>query len=223
MLAFLAAHIASSPSRTPWLFSSVLPSLPDAYTCRTPWHLLHHLLRALCAQWSFPIAGAVLIASSRAKCVSNKLHSPRSTHAGRLINTARTTPECAALAAAAPHRSRRGYHLPGRHHHVQPRTLLRSNPAPVRHRKYDAQPRRSAQQVQRAFPSSMPPSSPPCARRRLPLRPRRSPLQTSACCATRTRRAPSPAMRSTHCSCPPIAPYPPRFPYPSSVPTRPAR
>ncbi|KAJ7366314.1 hypothetical protein DFH08DRAFT_929241 [Mycena albidolilacea] len=92
MLAFLAAHVASSPSRTPWLFSSVLPSPPDACACCTPWHLLHHLLRALCAQWSFPIAGAVLIASSRAKCVSNKLHSPRSTHPGRIINTARITP-----------------------------------------------------------------------------------------------------------------------------------
>jgi hypothetical protein len=60
MLAFRAAHVASSPSRTPWLFSSVLPSPPDAWTCRTPWHHLHHLLRAQCAQWSFPIARAAL-------------------------------------------------------------------------------------------------------------------------------------------------------------------
>ncbi|KAJ7846846.1 hypothetical protein B0H14DRAFT_3867595 [Mycena olivaceomarginata] len=64
-------------------------------------------------------------------------------------------PEC------APHRPRRGYHLPARRHRVQHLTILRSNPAPVRHRKYDGQHRRSAQQVQRAFPSSMPPSSPP--------------------------------------------------------------
>ncbi|KAJ7863529.1 hypothetical protein B0H14DRAFT_2738457, partial [Mycena olivaceomarginata] len=69
MLAFLAAHVASSPSRTPWLFSSVLPSPPAPAVLLG--HLLHHLLRAQCAQWSFPIAGAVLIASSRAKCVSN--------------------------------------------------------------------------------------------------------------------------------------------------------
>ncbi|KAJ7863531.1 hypothetical protein B0H14DRAFT_3862874 [Mycena olivaceomarginata] len=46
MLAFLAPHVASSPSRTPWLFSSVLLSPPDAWACRTPWHHLHHLLRA---------------------------------------------------------------------------------------------------------------------------------------------------------------------------------
>ncbi|KAJ7863533.1 hypothetical protein B0H14DRAFT_2738581, partial [Mycena olivaceomarginata] len=41
MLAFLAAHVVSSSSRTPWLFSSVPPSLPDAWACRTPWHHLH--------------------------------------------------------------------------------------------------------------------------------------------------------------------------------------
>ncbi|KAJ7838808.1 hypothetical protein B0H14DRAFT_2788784, partial [Mycena olivaceomarginata] len=72
MLAFLAAHVASSPSRTPWLFSSVLPSPPDSWARRTPWHHLHHLLRAQCAQWSFSIAGAAFIASSRDKCLSNK-------------------------------------------------------------------------------------------------------------------------------------------------------
>jgi hypothetical protein len=72
MLAFLAAHVASSPSRTLWLFGSVLPSPPDAWACRTLWHHLHHLLRAQGAQWSFPIAGTAFIASSRAKCVSNK-------------------------------------------------------------------------------------------------------------------------------------------------------
>ncbi|KAJ7848850.1 hypothetical protein B0H14DRAFT_2766956, partial [Mycena olivaceomarginata] len=70
MLAFLATHVASSPSRTPWLFSSVLPSPPGACACCTPWYHLHHLLRAQCAQLSFPIAGAAFIASSRAKCVS---------------------------------------------------------------------------------------------------------------------------------------------------------
>jgi hypothetical protein len=72
ILAFLAAHVPSSPSRTPWLFGSVLPSPPDACACRTPWHQLHHLLRAQYAQWSFLIAGTAFIASSRAKCVSNK-------------------------------------------------------------------------------------------------------------------------------------------------------
>ncbi|KAJ7863644.1 hypothetical protein B0H14DRAFT_3862797 [Mycena olivaceomarginata] len=92
MLAFLAAHVALSPSRTPWRFSSVLLSPPDACACGTPWHHLHYLLRAQCAQWSFPIAGAAFIASSRAKCVCNKSLSPIQTHAGRIINTARTTP-----------------------------------------------------------------------------------------------------------------------------------
>ncbi|KAJ7799369.1 hypothetical protein B0H14DRAFT_2903339, partial [Mycena olivaceomarginata] len=36
MLALVAARVASSPSRTPWPFSSVLPSPPDACACRTP-------------------------------------------------------------------------------------------------------------------------------------------------------------------------------------------
>ncbi|KAJ7846836.1 hypothetical protein B0H14DRAFT_3867590 [Mycena olivaceomarginata] len=94
-------HVASSPSRTPWLFSSVLPSLPDAWACRTPWHHPHHLLCAQCAQWSFPITGAAFIASSRAKCVCNKSLSPIYTHAGRIINTARTTPLSAHLIARA--------------------------------------------------------------------------------------------------------------------------
>ncbi|KAJ7861854.1 hypothetical protein B0H14DRAFT_523003 [Mycena olivaceomarginata] len=54
------------------------------------------------------------------------------------------------------------------------------------------------------------------------LRRHQRPLETLACRAPRTGRVPFP-VRSTRCSCPPIAPYPPRFPRPSSALYRAAR
>jgi hypothetical protein len=64
MLAFLAAHVVALQQCT----------AVTARRLRLPysWHHLHHLLCAQCTQWSFPIAGAAFIASSRAKCVSSK-------------------------------------------------------------------------------------------------------------------------------------------------------
>ncbi|KAJ7798057.1 hypothetical protein B0H14DRAFT_3886690 [Mycena olivaceomarginata] len=74
--------------------------------------------------------------------------SPIHTRAGRLY----ARPLCPAPAAAAPHPPRHSYHLPARRYRVQRLIILRSKPARVRHREYDAQHRRSTQQVQCAFP-----------------------------------------------------------------------
>ncbi|KAJ7817028.1 hypothetical protein B0H14DRAFT_1389711 [Mycena olivaceomarginata] len=75
--------------------------------------------------------------------------SPIHTRAGRLHARPLV---CAAPAAAAPHPPRHGFRLPARRYRVQRLIILCSKPAPVRHREYDAQHRRSAQQVQRACP-----------------------------------------------------------------------
>ncbi|KAJ7796612.1 hypothetical protein B0H14DRAFT_72121 [Mycena olivaceomarginata] len=144
--------------------------------------------------------------------------SPIYTRAGRLH--ARPL-ACAAPTAAASHPSRHGYHLPVRRYRVQRLIILRSRPARVRHREY------GAASPEHAAGAMSIPRRPRCFHR-LPghraylLRRRQRPLETLACRAPRTGRVPSP-VRSTRCSCPPIAPYPPRFPRPSSDLYRPAR
>ncbi|KAJ7800102.1 hypothetical protein B0H14DRAFT_2900906, partial [Mycena olivaceomarginata] len=70
MLAFLAAHVASSPSRTPWLFSSVLPSSPDACACRTPWHTTFTTSCVRCARNGRSPSPAPLLSRPRAPSAS---------------------------------------------------------------------------------------------------------------------------------------------------------
>ncbi|KAJ7834321.1 hypothetical protein B0H14DRAFT_1157469 [Mycena olivaceomarginata] len=90
--------------------------------------------------------------------------SPIHTHAGRTLNTARTTPRARSSDSRSPSPAPR-LSPPTRRHRVQLLiTILRSKPAPVRHREYDAQHRRSAQQVQRASPVARAAFiAPPCA------------------------------------------------------------
>ncbi|KAJ7746235.1 hypothetical protein B0H14DRAFT_456235 [Mycena olivaceomarginata] len=109
---------------------------PDACAYITPCHHLHHLLRAQRARSSFPIAVAAFIASSRAGWVSCKIH----TRAGRILNMARTTTRVRSTCGPRPPPPCLAPHY------------FFSKPAPVQYREYDAQHRRSAQQVQRAFP-----------------------------------------------------------------------
>ncbi|KAJ7759822.1 hypothetical protein B0H14DRAFT_3511290 [Mycena olivaceomarginata] len=113
----------------------------------TPHHP-HHLLRA---RWSFPMAGAAFIAPPAPSASPQVPLSPIHTHAGRILNTARTTPRARSSENRSPSPGPR-LSLPHPSPPCPAPTILRSKPAPVRHREYDAQHRRSAQQVQRAFP-----------------------------------------------------------------------
>ncbi|KAJ7688770.1 hypothetical protein B0H14DRAFT_3533109 [Mycena olivaceomarginata] len=144
-LAFLAAYVARR-----------LPVYCDSsavYCCRR--------LRLLCspAPPSPPPARAMVVPHSRHRfyrlpqvCLQHTYHSPRSTRTPGASSARHAPPLARAAATAAPHRPRPGCHPPTRRHHVQLLTILHSKPAPVRHREYDAQHRRSAQQVQRVFP-----------------------------------------------------------------------
>jgi hypothetical protein len=73
-------------------------------------------------------------------------------HARRAL--ACTTSRVRSTCSSRSHTPRHGFHLPTRRHRVRLLTILRSKPAPVRHREYDAQHRPSVHQVQRAFPAA---------------------------------------------------------------------
>ncbi|KAJ7686751.1 hypothetical protein B0H14DRAFT_904326 [Mycena olivaceomarginata] len=94
----------TSPRHLPHTVTLQQCTAVAACTCRTP---QHHLLRA---RWSFPTAGAAFIASSRAKCVSSKYHSPRPTRTPGASSTRHAPLLARAAATAAPHRPRHGCH-----------------------------------------------------------------------------------------------------------------
>ncbi|KAJ7351239.1 hypothetical protein DFH08DRAFT_957566 [Mycena albidolilacea] len=143
MLAFLAAHVASSPPahcdssavyccrrlRLPYS-----PAPPPARAMVVPHRrrYFYHLLPRQVRLQQVPL-------------------SPLHTHAGRILNTTHTTPRARSSNSRSPSPAPR-LSPPTRRHRVQLLTILRSKPAPVRHREYDTQHRRSTQQVQRAFP-----------------------------------------------------------------------
>ncbi|KAJ7812215.1 hypothetical protein B0H14DRAFT_3879749 [Mycena olivaceomarginata] len=125
-LAFLAALVASSPSRTLTTFTTS------------------------CARDGRSPPPAPLLSPPPTPSASPASTTIPDPHARRALacTTSRVHSTCSSRSPLpAPRLS-----SPTRRHRVQLLTILRSKPAPVRHREYDAQHRRSAQQLQRAFP-----------------------------------------------------------------------
>ncbi|KAJ7812991.1 hypothetical protein B0H14DRAFT_1449573 [Mycena olivaceomarginata] len=204
-------HQRSSPPRRLIAFPHTVTlqqcTAVAACACRTLQHHLHHLLRA---RWSFPTAGAVFIASSRAKCVSSST----------------TLPDPHARRARPQH----GTHHPSRAQQRQPLPIARapvvaphpSPPCPAPHHPPLEASSCLAPGVRRAASPERATSATSASRRpcRLPC------AATILCAHAALRSKPRPAAhpeRDVHhprratLRPSPIVPYPPRFPRPSSA------